>query len=154
MRGTGEKRRRIDPDPLHGSVIVAKFINVLMERGKKTVAQHVLYDAFRLIEERTKEKPTDVFDAAIKNVSPMVEVKPRRVGGANYQVPIEVHGDRRQALAFRWIIGAARARKGKPMAVKLAEEFIDAKNKQGAAMKKREDVHRMAESNRAFAHFA
>ncbi len=134
--------------------MIAKFINLIMERGKKSVAQSVVYDCFAIISERTKQDPLDVFDRAIKNVAPVLEVKSRRVGGANYQIPIEVRGDRRLALALRWIIGAAKSRTGKPMREKLAEEFIDASERRGDAMKKKEDVQRMAEANRAFAHFA
>lgn len=125
-----------------------------MTRGKKSVAIRIVHNAFDLIKERTKQEPIDVFDRAIRNVAPVLEVKSKRIGGANYQVPIEVRGERKLALAFRWIIGAARSRKGKPMFEKLAEELISASNKEGDAIKKREDVHRMAEANRAFAHFA
>ena len=125
-----------------------------MSEGKKSVAQNVMYSAFDIISEKTKKDPTEIFNAALKNVSPSLEVRSRRIGGANYQIPIEVRGGRRNALAFRWIITAARAKKGKPMAQRLASELMEAANGEGAAMKKREDVHRMAESNRAFAHFA
>jgi len=125
-----------------------------MRRGKKSTAERVVYGALELIKEKSKKDPLDVFDQAIKNASPVVEVKARRVGGANYQIPVEVKGERRTALAMRWIIKAARDRKGKPMHEKLAQELNDAANQQGTAIKKKEDVHRMAESNRAFAHFA
>ncbi len=154
MRGKPAVRREILSDPVYNSTTVAKFINYLMIEGKKSAAQKIFYGAMAVIEEKTGEKGLDVFDKAIKNVSPLVEVKARRIGGANYQVPIEVRGDRRFNLASRWIIGAARSRKGKPMAEKLALELIDASNEQGDAIKKKLDVHRMAESNRAFAHFA
>ncbi len=154
MRGKPSPKRKIQADPKFNSVMIAKFINLIMERGKKSVAQSVVYDCFEIISERTKQDPLDVFDRAIKNVSPILEVKSRRVGGANYQIPIEVRGDRRLALALRWIIGAAKSRSGRPMREKLAEEFIDASERRGDAMKKKEDVQRMAEANRAFAHFA
>jgi small subunit ribosomal protein S7 len=149
------------PDPRHGSVKYAKFINYLMNGGKKTVAQTIFYDALEIIEERMKGKEEaadkssrDIFDTALKNVSPIMEIKGRRIGGSNYQVPMEVQEPRRTTLGMRWIIAAARARKGMPMAQKLALEVIEAFQKQGAAMKKREDTHRMAEANKAFAHFA
>jgi small subunit ribosomal protein S7 len=154
MRGKQAPKRQVAPDPIYNSTTVAKFINYLMVNGKKSVSQKVLYDSFKVIEEKTGEKGLDVFDKAVRNVSPLVEVKARRIGGANYQVPIEVKGDRRFNLASRWLIGAARSRKGKPMREKLALELIDAANEQGDAVKKRQDVHRMAEANRAFAHFA
>ena len=155
MRGKKQAPRRvIAPDPRYQSVQVAKFINKIMERGKKTVAQKIVYLAFDLMSEKTKQDPRDVFDLAIKNVSPQVEVKGRRVGGANYQVPIEVRGDRRLALGIRWLIDAARDKKGRPMHQKLADELIAASKNEGDAIKKKMDVHRMAEANRAFAHFA
>lgn len=133
---------------------MAKFINYIMERGKKSVAQKIVYGAFDIIKEKTGKEPMDVFDAAMKNITPSVEVRARRIGGANYQVPVEVSPDRRFTLASRWLIGAARARKGRPMAEKLASEIMDAMNEQGDAYKKKMDVQRMAEANRAFAHFA
>lgn len=154
MRGKKAPKRDIAPDPRYNSTVIAKFINYLMSEGKKSVAQNVMYSAFDIISEKTKKDPTEIFNAALKNVSPSLEVRSRRIGGANYQIPIEVRGGRRNALAFRWIITAARAKKGKPMAQRLASELMEAANGEGAAMKKREDVHRMAESNRAFAHFA
>lgn len=153
MRSKPVKKRKIAVDPKFSSTVIAKFINHLMRRGKKSTAQRVLYHAFELISEKTKKDPLEIFDLALKNVSPVVEVKSRRIGGANYQIPVEVRGDRRMALTFRWIIGAAREKKGKEMAEKLAEELIAASQKTGTAMAKREDVHRMAEANRAFAHF-
>ncbi len=153
MRGRRAPRRAIQPDPKYHSPAIAKFINIVMQRGKKTVAQKVVYGAFEQI--RAKEQdPIVVFEAAIKNAAPMVEVKSKRVGGANYQVPIEVRGDRRMALAYRWIIAGAAARKGKPMRERLAMELLDASNNQGEAVKKKLDIQRMAEANRAFAHFA
>ncbi len=154
MRHKRAVKRTIAPDARFNSVPLAKFINVVMTRGKKSTATRIVYGAFGLIQEKTKQEPIEVFDRAIRNVAPILEVKSKRIGGANYQVPIEVRGDRKLALAFRWIIGAARSRKGKPMLEKLAEELMAAANKEGDAIKKREDVHRMAEANRAFAHFA
>jgi len=154
MRHKPAVKRIIPPDPVFHSVPLARFTNIIMTRGKKSVAIRIVHNAFDLIKERTKQEPIDVFDRAIRNVAPVLEVKSKRIGGANYQVPIEVRGERKLALAFRWIIGAARSRKGKPMFEKLAEELISASNKEGDAIKKREDVHRMAEANRAFAHFA
>lgn len=152
------KKHPVNSDYKYNSVKVAKFINYVMERGKKTVAQKIVYNALDLIKEKTKEDAkTDsktIFEQAIKNVSPMVEVKGRRIGGANYQVPMEVVEPRRTTLGMKWVIAAARGKKGKPMAIKLADELMDAYNKTGAAMKKREDTHRMAEANKAFAHFA
>jgi small subunit ribosomal protein S7 len=129
------------------------FINHLMKRGKKSVATRLVYDALDLIEERAKRPPLDVFEQALKNTMPTVEVKPRRVGGANYQVPVEVGSERRVTLAIRWLMAAARSRGGKSMAEKLAGEFMDAAQNQGAAIKKREETHKMAEANRAYAHF-
>jgi len=148
------KRHALVPDPRYNNVKVSKFVNYIMERGKKTVAQKIVYDAFDFIKEKMKTEPRQIFDAALKNVSPMVEIKGRRVGGANYQVPVEVFEPRRSTLAMRWIITAARSKKGRPMHVRVAEELMEAYNKQGAAFKKREDTHRMAEANKAFAHFA
>ena len=154
MRGKQAKKRKIASDPKYNSLAIAKFTNYIMRRGKKSVARRVVYGALDILEEKVKKDALDVFDQAIKNVSPLVEVKSRRIGGANYQVPIQVRAERRLTLAFRWLIEAAKAKKGKPMSERLAMELIDAYNKQGAAVKKREDVHRMAEANRAFAHFA
>lgn len=155
MRGKKPAPKRVIlPDPKYNSVVLAKFINKIMERGKKTVARKIVYMAFDEMHKRTKEDPREIFDLAMKNVAPQIEVKGRRVGGANYQVPVEVRGDRKNTLATRWIIGAARAKKGKPMHKKLAEEFLLAAKNEGDAIKKRADVHRMAEANRAFAHFA
>ena len=154
MRGKRASKRSPAADPRYGSVAVAKFINLMMRGGKKSTIQAVVHQAFRVIQEKTKKDGLVTFELAIKNVAPILEVKSRRIGGANYQIPVEVKGDRKLALAMRWIIEASRSRKGKPMAVKLAEELIEASQKQGEAMKKREDMHRMAEANRAFAHFA
>lgn len=141
-------------DSRYGNMLVGRFIGYVMRNGKRTVAENIMYDAFDVIHERTKKGGLNVFEQAIKNVSPLLELKSKRVGGANYQVPIQVSGERRQTLAVRWILAATRARKGKRMAEKLADELIDASNKVGSAMKKREDTHRMAEANKAFAHFA
>lgn len=149
-----KEKRIIPPDSIYNNVIVAKFINQIMRRGKKTIAKKIVYKAFEIIKEKIKKEPLEVFEKAIENASPLLEVKPKRVGGATYQVPREVKGDRRVTLAMRWIINAAKARKGKPMRDKLAEELIEASENRGVAIKKKEDTHRMAEANRAFAHFA
>ncbi len=155
MRGKKQAPKRVIlPDPKYQSEVIAKFINKVMERGKKTVARKIVYQAFDLIAKKTKQDPQDVFELALKNVSPQVEVKSRRVGGANYQVPVEVKGDRKQALAIRWLIEAANTKKGRPMHQKLGEELMLAAKNEGDAIKKKQDVHRMAEANRAFAHFA
>lgn len=146
--------KHINPDPKYGNVLVGKLIGNMMQRGKKSVAEKIIYDAFDVIHEKTKRGGLNVFEQALKNVSPLVELKSKRVGGANYQVPMPVVGERRTTLALRWIKNACKAKKGKRMAEKLADELIDASNKTGMAMKKREDVHRMAEANKAFAHFA
>ncbi len=145
----------VSPDIKYGSARVEKFINSVMWDGKKSTARAVVYDAFDAIKEKTKvESPVELFETAIRNVGPAMEIRSRRVGGANYQVPREVRPERKQALAFRWILTAARARKGMPMANRLAEELIAASNNEGPAIKKRDDTLRMAESNKAFAHFA
>jgi len=141
-------------DSLYNNPLVGKFINCIMHQGKKSVAQSVVYKSFDIIKEKTKGSPIEIFEKAIKNVSPSLEVKSRRVGGANYQVPQPVRSDRKIQLAFRWIINAAKTKKGKSMAEKLAEELMLAVNNEGAAIKKKLDTHRMAEANRAFAHFS
>ena len=148
------KKHKINPDPKYNNVKVAKFINHIMERGKKTVAEKIVYDAFNYINEKMNVEPRQVFDAALKNVSPALEVKSRRIGGANYQVPLEVMEPRKTTLGMRWLIAAARSQKGKPMHVKLAEEIMAAQRNEGAAIKKKIDTHKMAGANRAFAHFA
>jgi small subunit ribosomal protein S7 len=153
-RGKKIKRRIPAPDPVYQSVQVAKFINNIMERGKKSVARKIVYGAFDVIKEKTKKEPIEVFELAIRNASPLLEIKPKRVGGATYQVPREVRGDRKQALAFRWMIEAARSGKGKPMAQKLADEIIASSKNEGAAIRKKENTHKMAEANKAFAHFS
>jgi small subunit ribosomal protein S7 len=145
----------VKPDSKYGSPLASKFINAIMRRGKKSTAEHVFYDALAIITKKMPgTDPLEVFTQAIENVKPVVEVKSRRVGGATYQVPIEVSRRRRQSLAFRWIIQAARSRKGRPMAERLAAEFMNAHKREGDSIKKREDTHRMAEANKAFAHFA
>ena len=154
MRHKKAPKREIAPDPKFSSTNLAKFINYMMKGGKKNTAMKVVYDAMDIVAEKTGKNAIDAFEEAIKNVSPAVEVKSRRVGGANYQIPIPVRGERRLSLAFRWMIEAAKAHKGKPMAVKIAEEISSAAANEGNAVKKRADVHRMAEANRAFAHFA
>ena len=155
--GKGKKKkikREIPPDPVYNSPKVAKFINHVMRKGKKTIARKIVYGAFEIVKEKTKKEPLEVFEKALKNAAPLLEVRSRRIGGATYQVPVEVKGDRRITLAMRWIIEAARAKKGKPMKEKLAEELILAAQNTGVAVKKKEDTHKMAEANRAFAHFA
>jgi len=148
-------RKQLKPDPLHGSEIASKFINVLMWDGKKTVAQAVFYNALAEISKRIKDsEPIEVFHQAIENVKPQIEVRSKRVGGASYQVPMQVNRARQQALAFRWVLGAVRDKKGRPTHLKLADELAAAYNKEGAAMTKRETTRRMAEANKAFAHFA
>jgi len=153
MRRKRKFTREIMPDPKFQNVMVGKFINYLMTRGKKSTAQAVLYDAFNLMEQQKKD-PIVIFDEALKNASPLLEVKSRRIGGANYQVPREVRGERKIALAFRWIINGARSRKGMPMSKRLAEELLAAARNEGTAVKKKLDMHRMAEANKAFAHFS
>jgi small subunit ribosomal protein S7 len=148
------ERRPIDPDARFNSVLVAKFTNGLMERGKKSLAQRIFYDAMDVVQDKIKEDdPLTVFEGAMENVRPRVEVKSRRVGGATYQVPMEVRQTRRNALAIRWIINFSKSRSGKSMAEKLAAELIDAFNNRGSAVKKKDDTHRMAEANKAFAHY-
>jgi small subunit ribosomal protein S7 len=146
-------KRPVTPDPRYNSELVTRFINKLMLGGKKTVAAGVFYDALDLVEKRAKKSGLEVFEQAVRNVTPQVEVRPRRVGGATYQVPLEVRPDRRLSLAIRWLVGTARGRSGKSTAEKLAAEFMDAANNQGTTVKKREDTHRMADANRAFAHY-
>ncbi len=153
MRRTRPERRRTPGDIRYNSELVQGFINRLMRKGKKSVAVRVTYRAFDLIEERAKRNALEVFEQAMRNVSPMLEVKPRRVGGATYQVPVEVGAERRVSLAMRWILTAARTRGGKSMAERLASELMDASGNTGAAIRKREEVHKTAEANRAFAHY-
>lgn len=146
-------RREILPDPVFGDVLVTKFMNCMMEHGKKSCAEKIFYGAMDIVKEKQKEDPLNVFKTALENIKPQVEVKSRRVGGSNYQVPVEVRPERRQALAIRWLISFSRSRSEKSMRDKLAGEIVDAFNKRGSAMKKREDTHKMAEANKAFSHF-
>jgi small subunit ribosomal protein S7 len=148
------KKHTLEPDFKYNSVVIARFINQIMRKGKKTVAKKIVYGAFDIIKEKTKKDPAEIFELALKNASPLLEVKPKRVGGATYQVPMEVKGERKLALALRWIILGAKAKKGKGMKDKLSAEIMDAANNTGWAVKKKADVHRMADANRAFAHFA
>jgi small subunit ribosomal protein S7 len=152
-RGRHIKKRELAPDPIYGSQLLTRFINRVMRDGKKTVAQHVVYEALEKIQEDSKKDPVETFEVAIRNVAPRMEVRPRRVGGASYQVPMEVRGDRKEALAIRWILLSARNRGGRSMSEKLAGELLDASQNTGASIKKRDDTHRMAEANKAFAHF-
>ncbi len=153
MRRTSAPKRDVLPDPVYDSVILTKFINQIMQDGKKGVAERIVYGAFEIIKEKTGKDPMEVFDEAMKNVMPVLEVKARRVGGANYQVPVEVRPERRQTLGIRWLVINTRKRSGKSMQEKLAAELMDAANNVGASVKKREDTHKMAEANRAFAHY-
>jgi len=147
-------KRETQPDPVYNSVAVEKFINQIMRRGKKNAARKIVYGAFDIIKEKTKKDPQEILELALRNASPLLEVKPKRVGGATYQVPREVKGDRKLALAIRWIITGAKGKKGKPMRIGLSNELIDASNNTGWAVRRKEDTHRMAEANRAFAHFS
>jgi len=154
MPRRGEVRKRVIlPDPVYGDDQVTKFTNIVMFCGKKAIAENIVYGAFKMIEERTKEEPLKVFRRAIENCQPAVEVKSRRVGGANYQVPVEVRSERRNSLAMRWLVLYSRERSGKTMTEKLANEIIEASLNRGNAVKKRDDTHRMAEANRAFSHY-
>ncbi len=147
------EKREIIPDPKYGDVVLTKFMNSIMYEGKKSTAERIVYGAFDIVESRARANPIEVFRAALDNVAPMIEVRSRRVGGATYQVPVEVRTERRQALAIRWLIQAARARNDRTMIERLSGEFLDAANNRGNAVKKREDTHRMAEANRAFSHY-
>ena len=153
MRRRRPERRKILPDPVYNDMLVAKFVNYVMEQGKKGIAEKIFYGAMDIIKSRTKTDGLKIFEKAIENTSPSVEVKSRRVGGATYQVPVEVKTKRAQALAIRWLVDASRKRKDKHMSDKIFNELYDAYEKKGSAVKKREDVHKMAESNKAFAHF-
>lgn len=146
-------RRKVEPDVRYNSVMAAQFINKIMKRGKKSIATRIMYDALDIVQARMKRPPLEVMEEAVRNVSPVLEVKPRRVGGSTYQIPVEVPPDRQRSLAMRWLLAAARNRPGKSMAEKLAGELMDAARGTGAAVKKREDTHKMAEANRAFAHY-
>ena len=147
------EKREVNPDPKFGNVIVSKFMNSIMYDGKKSAAESIVYGAFDIIEQKTKQAPLTVFEQALDNVMPTIEVRSRRVGGATYQVPVEVRSTRRQALGLRWLISAARGRNEKTMTERLSAELLDAANNRGNAVKKREDVHKMAEANRAFSHY-
>lgn len=146
-------KREVLPDPMYGSKVVTKLINGIMLDGKKGTAQKIVYDAFELIQQRTGQEPLEVFEKAMNNIMPILEVKARRVGGANYQVPVEVRPERRQTLGIRWLVRYTRARGEKGMVERLAKELMDAANNAGASVKKREDTHKMAEANKAFAHY-
>ncbi len=147
------EKREVLPDPVYGDVVLSKFINSVMRDGKKSVAERIVYGALELVKDRAKSDPLKLFHEALNNVKPALEVRSRRVGGATYQVPMEVRPDRAQTLAIRWMIAAARARSERTMVERLAGELLDAANNRGAAVKKREDTHKMAEANRAFAHY-
>ena len=147
------EKREVNPDPKYGDLIVTKFMNSVMKEGKKSVAELIVYGAFDTLEQKTRRSPIEMFHEALKNVMPSIEVRSRRVGGATYQVPVEVRNERRQALAIRWIITAARGRNENTMSERLSSELMDAANNRGTAVKKREDTHRMAEANRAFSHY-
>ncbi|MDP4004847.1 30S ribosomal protein S7 [Methylobacterium sp. NEAU K] len=147
------EKREIIPDPKYGDVVLTKFMNSIMYEGKKSTAERIVYGAFDIVENRARANPIEVFRAALDNVAPMIEVRSRRVGGATYQVPVEVRTERRQALAIRWLIQAARSRNDRTMIERLSAELLDAANNRGSAVKKREDTHRMAEANRAFSHY-
>lgn len=153
MRKRRSDKRFIKPDPKYNDILVGKFINYIMWSGKKSTARRIIYDSFEIIESRTKKPALEVFKKAVNNVQPLVEVRSRRVGGATYQVPMEVRPERRTALAFRWIRNYSRDRKEKSMSQKLAAELLAASNNEGSAVKKKDDTHRMAEANKAFAHF-
>ena len=152
-RRRAAEKRQVNPDPQFGDIVIAKFMNCLMQDGKKSAAETIVYGAFEQIKSKTGQDPLRLFHEALDNVKPGVEVRSRRVGGATYQVPVEVRTDRRQALAIRWLIGAARARNENTMVERLSGELLDAANNRGVAVKKREDTHRMAEANRAFSHY-
>lgn len=147
------QKRPIPPDPVYNSRLITMMVRRIMESGKKSLASRIIYDALKIIEERTGTEPLEMFEKAVRNTTPLVEVKARRVGGATYQVPMEVRSDRGTSLALRWLIQYARARGGKTMAMKLANELMDAANETGSAIRKREETHRMAEANKAFAHY-
>ncbi|SHE74186.1 SSU ribosomal protein S7P [Marinitoga hydrogenitolerans DSM 16785] len=153
MRRRRAPKRPVTPDPIYNDTLVSKLVVRIMKDGKKTVAQSIVYSAFDIIKEKLEKDPLEVYHQAVENVRPLIEVRPRRVGGATYQVPFEVPEDRAISLALRWIVKAARDKSGRPMKEKLAQELIDAYNGVGAAVKKRDDVHKMAEANKAFAHY-
>ena len=146
-------KRETAPDPRYGSRVLTRFMNKLMVSGKKSLAERIVYTAMDNIEKTARRSPLDIFELALRNATPLLEVKPRRVGGATYQVPVEIKGDRKQSLAMRWLIASARARGGKSMSEKLASELLDASNNTGATIRKRDETHRMAEANKAFSHY-
>jgi small subunit ribosomal protein S7 len=146
-------KRSVAPDPVYSSESLAKFVNIVMRNGKRSIAEKIMYDALRRASRQARKEPIEVFDQALRNATPLLEVKPRRVGGATYQVPIEIRPDRRLALARRWLVRYARQRGGRSMAERLAYELVDASNNTGGAVKRKEETHRMAESNKAFSHF-
>lgn len=148
------KTKEIQPDPIYGDILVSKFINQVMKKGKKSVARKIVYDAFELIKKQTKENPVDILNKALENAAPVIEVRPKRVGGATYQIPKEVKGKRRMSLAMRWIAGAAKGKKGKAMVQKLAEELILASKNEGESIKKKINLHRIADANKAFAYLS
>jgi small subunit ribosomal protein S7 len=155
MKSFTASSQQLKPDPAYNSKLVSKFVNCMMWDGKKSVAQRIFYDSMEIISKKIKDtEPLEVFETAVNNVKPLIEVRSKRVGGASYQVPMQVSPKRQQSLAFRWILQSARAKKGKPMCERLASELIDAYNEHGGAMTTRENIHRMAEANKAFAHFA
>lgn len=154
MRRARAEKKVIQPDPKFNNLLISRFINQIMMHGKKSIAQKIVYGAFDIIFKKTNKDPLDVFDLALKNIAPDLEIKGKRIGGANYQIPHEVKGDRKNTLAFRWLIEITRGKKGKPMSVILANEIMEASKGQGSAVKKKEDTHRMAEANKAFAHYA
>ena len=147
------EKREIQPDPKFGDLIVSKFMNNVMRAGKKSVAESIVYGAFEIIEKKTRQDPLAIFHGALENIAPQIEVRSRRVGGATYQVPVEVRTERRQALAIRWLLNSSNSRNEKTMTERLSAELLDASNNRGNAVKKREDTHRMAEANRAFSHY-
>ncbi len=153
MRRRRAAKRKVNPDPKYNSVAVTKLINMVMKKGEKSIAESIVYTAFAILEKKTSKNALEVFKKALDNARPLLEVKPRRVGGATYQVPIEIKSERGTMIAMRWIRNFARSRKGKPMEEKLAQELLDAYKNEGSAIKKREDTHKMAESNKAFAHY-
>lgn len=153
MRRRRAEKRQIIPDPKYKNVTVARFINIMMTRGKKAVAEKIVYKSFDILAEKTGKGSLEVFQKALDNARPLLEVKPRRIGGATYQIPIEVKAERGMSIAMRWIRNFARGKKGKPMEIKLADEILDAFKGEGGAIKKREDTHKMAEANKAFAHY-
>ena len=153
MRRRRAEKREVIPDPKYKNTTVSRFINVVMLQGKKSIAEKIVYNCFDILEKKTGKPPLEVFQKALDNVRPLLEIKPRRIGGATYQVPIDVKSERGISIAMRWIRNFARVKKGKPMEIKLADEMLEAYNGQGSAIKKRDDVHKMAEANKAFAHY-